>query len=246
MRKIFQYLAVVILFFLLSAGSAVYGLYERDTAKAIEATSVLDYQTAEDIYGVIGDSLSYVNKIPFVFDWWHNEIAIKKSETEYWQKNYANLVNLGELGDSEIETVQLLFVKGNAEYRNIELEKDRRLVIEGIERALNNYTQAIKNDSNHFDGAFNYEYLLRLRDQVASGKRPLPLKGDQPQKGQQKGQEPSKSGDQPGQGMHGQEGTQAQDSAETKIKIHIPIDSDEAKEKGGTEAGKGDAKRRKG
>lgn len=246
MRRIFKYLMVLMIFSLLSAGSAVYGLYERDTAKAVEASSVLDYQTAEDAYGAIESRLGYAKRIPLVFEQWRNEIVIKKAEAEYWQKDYDNLVNYGEAVNPEVEATQISFVKGNAEYRSIESEKDRRLVIEGIERALNDYVKTVKGDSDHFDGAFNYEYLLRLRDQVASGKRPLPLKGDQPQKGRQKGQESGPAGDQPGQGMHGQEGAQAQDSAENKIKIYVPTTSEDSKELGGKEAGKGDAKRRKG
>ena len=245
MRRIFKYSMIVIVFSLLSAGSVVYGLYERDTAKAVEASSVLDYQAAKDAYEAINSRLGYVNRIPFVFDRWRNEITVKRSEAEYWKKNYAILVNSDEVVSQEVEVTQLAFVRGNAEYRSIESEKNRRLVIEGIERAINDYTHTVKSDPEHFYGAFNYEYLLMLRDQVASGKRPLPLKGD-PQKGQKKGQKPGKEGDQQSQGMHGQEGAQAQDSVETKIKIHVPIDSDEAKEKGGTEAGKGDAKRGKG
>lgn len=246
MRRIFAYLMVLVVFSLLSAGSAVYGLYEGDTAKAIEASSVLDYQTAEEAYGAMENRLSYAKRVPFIFNRWLNEITVKRSEAEYWQKNYTNLVGYGEVGNSKDEPVQLSFVRANAEYRNIESEKDRRLVIEGIERALNDYVKTVKGDSGHSDGAFNYEYLLRLRDQVASGKRPLPLKGDQPQKGRQKGQEPGLAGDQPGQGMHGQEGAQAQESAETKIKIYVPTAPEDSKELGGQEAGKGDAKRRKG
>lgn len=251
MRGIFKYLVVLVACSLLAFVSAVYGFYELKNSEAIQRSLVFEFADAEKRYEEIGRLIGYGKKLPFIFEDWRNEVAVKTEETRYWQKIYTGQTGVNSEDKSGDQDPQLMFIRANSEYRKIETSRDRKLVIEGLERAINAYVETIKSDSDHFDGAFNYEYLLRTREEVANNKRPLPLKSEQSQNGQPKDPKPGQDGDQPGQqgqqpGMHGKEGAQGQDSSESKIRIHIPIDSDEAKEKGGQDAGKGDAKRRKG
>ncbi len=243
MTKIFRYLAIGIVCWLLAGVSAIYGFFEWKMAKAVESSVVFDFESPGKIYGELERRFAYLNKIPYVFDQWHKEIAIKNAEIEYWKQDYLSLT----MSDDKLaeQIPQVSFIRANAEYRSIETEKNRKLVIEGLERAINGYLQTIKDESGHFDVAFNYEYLFRLRNETAKSKKlPLSLKSQADNKKDGSGQQESQPGK--GEGMHGKEGSQVTDSAETKIKIHIPLESDEAKEKGGKEAGKGDAQRKKG
>lgn len=247
MQKLTKNLVLLAAFLLVAISSLFYGLYEREMAKAVNASVVFNLDSAKDVYRGIDTRLSYIKWIPFILDDEKNEMTVRRAEINYWQKDYSNFPTVDKDDTETKQLPHLLFIRANSEYRIIENETDKRLVVEGLERAINNYGQTIKDDSDHFDAAFNYEYLLKLRDDVAKGKRPLPL-NKQNQKGQANGQKPDESGNQPdsGQGMHGKEGTRVKDSVETKIKVHVPLESDEAKEPGGKEAGKGDAQRKKG
>lgn len=247
MQRMTKSLVLLAAFLLVAISLLFYGLYEREMARAINASVVFNLDSAEDVYRGIDTRLGYIKWIPFILDDEKNEMTIKRAEINYWQKDYSNFPTVDNDNTELKQSPHLLFIRANSEYRIIENETNKRLVVEGLERAINNYLQTVKDDPEHFDAAFNYEYLLKLRDDVAKGKRPLPL-SKQDQKGQAKGQKPDGSENQPdsGQGMHGKEGALVKDNVETKIKIHVPLESDEAKDPGGKEAGKGDAQRKKG
>ena len=44
--------------------------------------------------------------------------------------------------------------------------------MQALEEAAAGYLTVLKNNTWHADAAYNYEYLVRLRDEVAKGKQP--------------------------------------------------------------------------
>lgn len=232
MRKLAVYLVSILLVLAISGSLALYGLYEFRTARALELFVAFDFKSADGIYQSLENSLDYGRRMPILLDKWENELKISRARVKYWEKNYSELVDNGDDGqDQEKEDPNFRFLRANASYKNVETEKDRKNLLEGIENALNGYIYTIRKDSEHFNAAFNYEYLLRVRSDMAKNKK---LNG-----------EPSSSN----QSLHGQKGQQAQGDGEAKIKIHIPLTGEEGEDKSQDEskdAGKGDFKRKGG
>ena len=99
--------------------------------------------------------------------------------------------------------------------------------MQALDAGINAYQAVLKNTARQEDAAFNYEYLVRLRDEVDKGKR-KPGPGDIVMKGPD--------------GASGAPPTL--ESTMSDFKIYIPLDSQERQDQG--VAGKAAAAKRKG
>jgi hypothetical protein len=97
--------------------------------------------------------------------------------------------------------------------------------LQALDEAIGSYMAVLKSDTWNADAAYNYEYLLRLRTEVAQGKR-------KPGSIQEKTDN------------LGEQGTPAQNSSTKKFEIYIPLEGSERTESG--EAGKGAPIKKKG
>lgn len=229
MRKLAVYSILILLVLVMSGSLVLYGLYEFRTARALELFVAFDFKSADGIYQNLENSFDYGRRVPILLDKWRNELKISRARVKYWEKNYFELINSGDDGqDQENENPNLRFIRANASYKNVETEKDKKSLLEGTESALNGYIYTIRKDSENFNAAFNYEYLLRVRSDTAKSKKP--------------NGEPLPSSN---QSIHGLKGQQAQGDGEVKIKIHVPLTGEEGEEKS-KDAGKGDFKRKGG
>ena len=229
MRKAAVYLLFIFAALALALAITAYGLYQIEVAKAEESFLVFDFADAEAKYRSIRKHLDRGRRIPWLGDS-ITGIEVRKAEVDYWQREYRNLTSRNVV-DQQIQNPTSSFIRANSFYRSIESDKDRKKVIEGLESAIAAYLETIKGDEWNVNAVFDYEYLVRLRNDAAKRKRPLPIK-------------------KPGEGnlaIHGQEGQQAKESGTNTIKIHIPISGEEIKKlQEGQDAGKGEVKRGKG
>lgn len=230
MRRLVAYLLLILLVLATSGLLVGYGYYEFKTAQAVESFVAFDFKSADNIYRSLEKNLDYGQRMPILLDKWRNELRVSRARGKYWQKNYSELINEGDGGrDQNSEDPNLRFIRANASYKNVEAEKNEKILVEGMENAINGYVYTIRNDSENFNAAFNYEYLLRVRSDTAKNKKPS-------------GQPSSSS-----RGIHGQKGQQVQRGDGGKIRIHIPLTNEEdEKSKDGNDAGKGDFKRKGG
>lgn len=213
------------------ASSSLFGLhgfYQRKLADAQESFSVFDFQDADSNYSDAEKYLNYGRNIPGLLNSELISIKNRRSEVRYWLGRYDDLISD--------------FYQGNALYRILETEKDKAKVIGLLDSAISKYAEAIDGDTSNLNAAFNYEYLLQLKNDISNGKRKLPLK--QQVNGQSMA---SNKGDRSGQdgNIHGQEGAQPMFKETDKILIHVPTSGDESREKG-SDSGKGEIKRKKG
>ena len=232
MRKLAVYLVLILLVMVMSGSLVMYGLYEFRTARALELFVAFDFKSDDGIYQKLENGLGYGRKMPILLDKWENELKISRARVKYWEKNYFALIDsLDNSQDQENEDPNLRFIRANASYKNVEIEKDKKSLVEGIENAITGYIYTIRKDSENFNAAFNYEYLLRVRSDMAKSKK---LNEKQPSDSSQ--------------GLHGQKGQQVEGEDEGKIKIHIPLTGEEGEDKlkGEQDAGKGDFKRKGG
>ena len=144
--------------------------------------------------------------------WWpfgsrREAVATRRAAVRYWQGDYAGLladyadVAAGAAGASPA----LQFLVANAAYRaGLASGDDRDRLLRSLDGAIDAYLGVLQESGGQRDAAYNYEYLVRLRADVASGAE-LPAAG---------------------QGQHGREGEAPEDAALEEIRIYVPVQRD--------------------
>lgn len=144
--------------------------------------------------------------------WWGfgrggDGVAARQAAVRYWQGDYAGLladyadVAAGAGGASPA----LQFIVANAAYRaGLAAGDDRDRLLRSLDGAIDAYLGVLQESAGQRDAAYNYEYLVRLRADVASG-ADLPAAD---------------------QGQHGREGEAPEDAALEEIRIYVPIQRD--------------------
>jgi hypothetical protein len=110
--------------------------------------------------------------------------------------------------------------------RGVPGDRERTDTVQALNEAVNGYATVLRNDTWQEDAAHNYEYAVRLRDEVAKGRRPPT---PQPEQGADLGEGGAPS---PATSLKG-------------FEIYIPLEGNERSPESG-EAGKAEAKQRKG
>ena len=143
--------------------------------------------------------------------WWRlgggDGVATRQAAVRYWQGDYAGLladyadVAAGAGGASP--AVQ--FLVANAAYRaGLASGDDRDRLLRSLDGAIDAYLGVLQESAGQRDAAYNYEYLVRLRADVASGADPPAA----------------------GQGQHGREGEAPEDATLEEIRIYVPVQRD--------------------
>ncbi len=221
MRRILGYCLVV--FFLSSIAAAAclaYAFYERRMAEAGEAFATFDFDRAATTYERLDRYLGHADVLPWIGGHARSEAQRRAAEARYWQGAYRSLITMAER--QAADGPELRFVVANALFRRAVAEPDRRAALEAIEVAISGYKQTLEEAPDHLAAAFNYEYSLRVRRSLT--RPPQPAESS----------------------IHGLEGNEPNGAGMDKVNILIPLRVDEQPKKGGTEAGKGTPRRKRG
>jgi len=136
---------------------------------------------------------------------------------------------------------ELLLLGANAEFRASQHASDRGETLRRLDRAVKTYGDVLRTQSTP-DVAYNYEYVVRLRETAARG-RQAPLRSGDTRMAQKTAAEAAS--DLPtGPTLHGYPGGPPKGTDMSQFKIVIPKRGEERKDN--PEAGKGGAKVRKG
>ena len=147
-----------------------------------------------------------------------------------WHRQYDAVLPAGAepVAAVDEENVELQLVVANSAYRVNQTQfKDKQSTIKALEETAAGYLTVLKNNTWHPDAAFNYEYIIRLRDAAAKGSQPPP-----PQKNEEESD-------------NGESGAPTPATSQEGFQIYIPLEQGEKNPTGG-EAGKASAKERKG
>ena len=213
-------------------GIAFLGVARLDghMADAAERLSTLQYSTAQES---LSDAEQYANRARFV-PWLgsdaRQEIRARQAAIQYWDRQYDKVLPAGAepVAAVDEENVELQLVVANSAYRvNQPQFKDKQSTIKALEETAAGYLTVLKNNTWHPDAAFNYEYIIRLRDAAAKGSQPPP-----PQKNEEESD-------------NGESGAPTPATSQEGFQIYIPLEQGEKNPTGG-EAGKASAKERKG
>jgi hypothetical protein len=202
------------------------GLLDREMVHAQEHVVSGDYAEPLVILDTTERYAEYASRLPWIGNGPVNDVRARKAAIRYWQRQYAAIVP--EIADPVAnvapDNIELQLVVANAMYRIGQAEAGSRQTLRGaLDAAINGYLTVLKNASRQDDAAYNYEFLVRLRDDIAKGRRkaePIDVSGP-----------------------HGHVGSPPL-TGKNEFKIYVPLQSDEIDK--GVTSGKAAPIKRKG
>jgi hypothetical protein len=223
------FLVAAVAFAIVGAGLLIASRVDQHLADAQEQMATLQYDRATESLDAAAASLTYGRWLPSVGDRTLREIEARRAALQYWQGRYDSVLPAQAEPVAAVDeaNVELQLVVANAAFRvGLSGAKERAATVQALNDAANGYLTVLKNDTWHEDAAHNYEFVVRLRDEVQKGRRPASAQ-------QQQGQE------------LGESGAPAPATSMKGFEIYIPREGDEKSPEGG-DAGKATPTQRKG
>jgi hypothetical protein len=248
MRRVVGQAVVALVIFGLGAACWAAGRLERRVADAHEELALLQYGALDATYDDIESSLGAVSRMPWLTGTVLTDITEHRAAADYWRARYEALAPQRDANGQVIELeTPVLALAADAAYRSGQREGgDRQAMLRRLDAALKSYADLLKKSAGNADAAYNYEYIIRLRDTISKSRPVPPGKREDPARAPQK---PAPgvvmAGDLPdGRTLHGDPGAPPPNTDMSQFKMHIPIRPDERQ--GGSDAGQGKQKIRKG
>lgn len=202
---------------------------ERHLADTREALATLDYPQAAGSVEAAVKELGVARYVPGFGERVQREARAYNAAILYWERAYDELLPDGADPVATIEegNAELQLTFANAAYRKGQKRYgDAASTKQALEESASGYLTVLKSGVWHQDAAYNYEYVARLRDEQAKGRRP-PEANDEAQKAD-----------------NGQGGAPSEATSQEGFEVYIPLESTE--KPAGGDAGKAPPKERKG
>jgi hypothetical protein len=165
------------------AGAACLGASRLDgeLARAEESFLTSDYGTADDSLRIVERYVAYARRVPGIGERPANDIRARQAALTYWRGDYAALApadRTDPVSDVAADNIHLQLIVADAVYRNGQRRvKDRAATLRMLDAAIAAYRTVLGNarladDAPHAEAAaYNYEYVVRLRDELLKGRR---------------------------------------------------------------------------
>src|SRR6185436_4661547 len=204
------------------------GRYERDMADAQEYASTERYDEARARLDDAQRYVDYSRWIPRVGAAAENDVRTRRTALDYWQRNYEAVLprDSDPVAAIDPSNLELQSMVADAAYRAGQASAtDRQSTMQAYDEAIGAFQAVLKNNTWSEDAAFNYEFLIRARDEFAKGRRKGAARAE-------------------GEGQLGQSGSPAKSGDSRKFEIYVPLNGSERTKAG--EAGKGTGNAKKG
>lgn len=153
----------------------------REMANAQQTLLLSDYAAADASLSAVERYYAYGSRVPGIGPQPLNDVRARKAALSYWQRRYAALAppeRADPVADVPSDNISLQLIVADAVYRDGQPRgKDRRTALEVLNSAISAYRTVLNNparadDSRHAEAAaYNYEYVVRLRDEILKGRR---------------------------------------------------------------------------
>jgi len=177
-RAVVRYLVAAVAVGAAALVLAFWGRLERRVADAEHELATLDLAGAERILDDVDARLAVTARTPWLLPALRRSVTARRAETRYWRGEYAALVaDYPDPGYADVrDNLPLQLTLAGAEVRAGELAAgdDRPARLGGLDRAINAYRQVLESRGVSRDAAYNYEYLVRVRDALAAGEEVPP------------------------------------------------------------------------
>ncbi len=226
---------VILAVVLLGAGALVRSAatVERQLAGAETRLATLQPDVADAEYAHVMESLGQASRLPVLGTALVTDIREQRAKLAYWRGDYASVPSKeADLGEA-VASPDLVFLSGNAKFRSVVGKRVGQEGAQDLDGVLRIYAMLLKRAPSHQDGAFNYEYVVRLRNVVAKTKA-----GSGDSKAAGPGKDPAPPS------VHGEKGSPPSDEKSDQFNVIVPLRPEERGEL--MKAGSGAARQRKG
>ena len=233
--------AGLILAVLLFAGGALSFQESRHAQRLADAQQRLATLQYTD-EGDLASDATIIERLPPPIGLPEGTESRHQATVSYWMARYTSLTESTNAAKGPAPTDStLLFLAANAAFRtSAPQSKDTKAVVARLDMVVQAYADVLRRDPSLSDAAFNYEYVVKLRDAVAKG----PAKNARDAK---KGpvEPPDESVDLPtGTTIHGRHGGPPEGESMSDFKTVTPMRYDEREEQ--MDPGRGRKLQRKG
>jgi hypothetical protein len=181
MKEIAGYLIAAMVFAALGIVCLGVSRVDRVMADAQQAVVTADYAGANAALAEVERYYQYVNRVPWIGTGPANDLQWRRATLAYWQRQYSALAppdRTDPVADVPADNVPLQLIVANAVYRAGQPRaKDRASALAVLDATISAY-RAVLNNAGHpedarnaEDAAHNYEYAVRLRDEILKGRR---------------------------------------------------------------------------
>ena len=223
------YLVTAMVLAVAGAVSLGVGAFERRMAAAEERLATLQYEDAAAALQEATALSRYGRWAPGGGARVARDLERHDASLQYWQRQYDAVLprDADPVGAVEPDNTELQLVVANAAYRAGQMKAGgREATMQMLDETIAGYATVLSGEGWDERAAFNYEYLVRVRDELARGRRksvPPPPEDDS---------------------AMGASGAPAQASDTQKFEIYVPLEGEERND--AAEAGKAGPGRRKG
>jgi len=171
-RTLFGYLLLAAALALAAVVLLTAGRMERQLAEADQAMAMVNLGDAARRYETVAAALGPFERIPWVLRGTRDTVVARRAAVAYWRGRYGELVDAYTQPDSPSRAgnIDLQFVVANADYRSVQQPgTNRDLALGTLDHAIGVYRRLLEGDDAHEDAAFNYELMVRLRNEIAAG-----------------------------------------------------------------------------
>jgi hypothetical protein len=240
MRRTAPVTAAAVVCALLGAIALLAGATDRRLARAQQEFAAEHYDRADEELAPLESYLEYGRWIPWIAEGPLADIQTRRAAIRYWKREYNGVV--GDQADPisaiRADNIDLQLIAANAVYRRgVTVAKGQRATLDALQAATSAYLAVLRNigsaprtpDTARAGeaAAYNYEYVVRTRDDVDKGRRAPELTENA-----EDGPAGKKGGPPP------------QDPAKKDMKLLVPLEPGEMDK--GLEPGKGGRIERKG
>ena len=202
--------------------------YEQTMAAAEKDLATLRYAEASDKLAEAAEYAESVRWLPGQSDRAARDLRARQASAQYWQRQYSALLprDADPVGAVEGQDVSLQVVVANGLYRaGQQRATTKETSTQALDEAITGYLTVLKSENWDERAAYNYEYLVRLRADLAKGKGKAPAPEQQ-------------------DASLGTAGAPGKTADMKKFEVYIPLEGEERNQ--AAEAGKATPNKRKG
>jgi hypothetical protein len=218
MKAVVTQLVVAVSLIALGGVLWVASSWERRAARADEALVTLRPEEPAIEYAGLENTMRPARGVPWLDDL-IAAVRRRRAVAQYWQST--------DVAPDRDPAV--VFVVANATYRAAQREHDRLTMARRMDDAIKQYAEALKANPENEDAAYNYEFTVRVKNNVMKAREVTPKAASAP----------LLEGELPiGPTIHGQPGAPPRGTDMSQFKVVTPLRPDERKEQKPQDAGK--------
>ena len=160
---------------LLGTVALVAGTVDRRIAATQQDFAAQNYDRAEGALESLEADLGYGSWIPWIANGPLADVRTRRAAIRYWSGQYDRIIadQPDPVVTIESSNIDLQLIVANALYRR-ETEKsknDQRATLDALQAATGAYLTVLKNATRSEAAAYNYEYVVRTREDIDKGRR---------------------------------------------------------------------------